>query len=256
MKQISQMENYAEETEIMADIQDCMKNETKNTMLSGNATPVLPNREVIPKDTQTASAARTVEMQTTAFTVNFASVPICIYALFDSTRVYCEEYLTTEAPAFEISIDVSDIEYERRINAAQMAENGHSQASFTDAYMERLALLRKVSDRLVFHNVLLFHGCAVAVDGKAYLFTARSGTGKTTHCKLWEENIPGCHILIGDKPFLLFRDEEFFCAVRRGAAKNTTAEMRFCLPVVSVFWNGVPKTILSVFPLKKLFRPS
>ena len=52
------------------------------------------------------------------------------------------------------------------------------------------------------HGVVLFHGSVVAVEGKAYLFAAPSGTGKTTHTKLWLDLIPGSYVLNGDKPFL------------------------------------------------------
>ena len=34
------------------------------------------------------------------------------------------------------------------------------------------------------------------------IFYGPSGTGKTTHSRLWLENVPDSHILNGDKPFL------------------------------------------------------
>jgi ABC-type multidrug transport system ATPase subunit len=40
------------------------------------------------------------------------------------------------------------------------------------------------------------------VNGKAYLFTARSGTGKTTHAKLWLKKIKNSYVLNGDKPLI------------------------------------------------------
>lgn len=40
------------------------------------------------------------------------------------------------------------------------------------------------------------------MDGKAYLFTAPSGTGKTTHTMLWLKQLPQAYVLNGDKPFL------------------------------------------------------
>ena len=64
--------------------------------------------------------------------------------------------------------------------------------------------------RLIDFDVLLFHGSVVAVDGQAFLFTAKSGTGKTTHTRLWLKQIPGCHVLNGDKPLLLFRNDGIY----------------------------------------------
>ena len=43
----------------------------------------------------------------------------------------------------------------------------------------------------------------MAVDGKAYLFTAPSGTGKSTHASLWKEILgERVRIINGDKPLI------------------------------------------------------
>lgn len=52
----------------------------------------------------------------------------------------------------------------------------------------------------------MFHGSAVAVGECAYLFAARSGVGKTTHTRLWLNNIDGCFVVNGDKPILRIMD--------------------------------------------------
>ena len=148
--------------------------------------------------------------QAEEFTVEFAGVPIRIHTRFPSIRKGCEEYFTDEAPVIDVSVTAEEIEYERRLGEKTNREEGNGETNSSDRYMEWLALLRKLSERLVHHGVLLVHGCAAAVDGKAYLFTAKSGTGKTTHCRLWEEHIPGCHIMSGDKPFLLFKEGKVY----------------------------------------------
>ena len=38
--------------------------------------------------------------------------------------------------------------------------------------------------RMPVYDTFLFHGSAIAVDGAAYIFTAKSGTGKSTHARL------------------------------------------------------------------------
>ena len=56
---------------------------------------------------------------------------------------------------------------------------------------------------LVQKNVLLMHGAVVAVDGQAYLFTAKSGTGKTTHTRLWLRQFGVRAVMVnGDKPLI------------------------------------------------------
>ena len=48
------------------------------------------------------------------------------------------------------------------------------------------------------------HGAAIQYDGRAYLFTAPSGTGKSTHIKLWRRYLGAAvRVINGDKPFVL-----------------------------------------------------
>ena len=44
------------------------------------------------------------------------------------------------------------------------------------------------------------HASVVAADGKAFLFLGKSGTGKSTHARMWLRNIPGSHLLNDDNP--------------------------------------------------------
>ena len=51
----------------------------------------------------------------------------------------------------------------------------------------------------------------MAVDGKAYLFTAPSGTGKSTHARLWREMLGDRVVMINDdKPIIRFIDGAFY----------------------------------------------
>ena len=49
------------------------------------------------------------------------------------------------------------------------------------------------------------HSSAVVLDGKAYLFTAPSGTGKSTHTEKWVK-LFGAHYLNDDKPVIRYVD--------------------------------------------------
>lgn len=53
---------------------------------------------------------------------------------------------------------------------------------------------------LLKHNGMMLHASAVALDGKAYLFSGPSGMGKSTHTKLWELLFPGAKVFNDDKP--------------------------------------------------------
>lgn len=75
------------------------------------------------------------------------------------------------------------------------------------AYME--------SARLFYGALLNFegfylHASAVAVDGKAYLFSANSGVGKSTHTRLWQSLCPDAQVFNDDKPALRCLDGKWF----------------------------------------------
>ena len=61
--------------------------------------------------------------------------------------------------------------------------------------------------QLLNFNGMMLHASAVVVDEKAYLFSANSGTGKSTHTKLWLEHFGNrAYILNDDKPALRLQD--------------------------------------------------
>ncbi len=55
-------------------------------------------------------------------------------------------------------------------------------------------------ERLTTFGGVLLHSSCVEYEGKAYLFSAPSGTGKSTHTHLWLEHFPGARIINDDKP--------------------------------------------------------
>ena len=55
-------------------------------------------------------------------------------------------------------------------------------------------------------DTLLTHSSVIRCDGKGYLMTAPSGTGKSTHTYLWYTNIPGCDLMNDDNPIIKIVD--------------------------------------------------
>lgn len=68
--------------------------------------------------------------------------------------------------------------------------------------VEIMLLNEKIADYMLSQKVLLMHGAAIAVNGKGFIFTAPSGTGKTTHILNWVKMIPGTIVVNGDKPLI------------------------------------------------------
>ena len=53
-----------------------------------------------------------------------------------------------------------------------------------------------------YHDILLIHSSVPMIADKGYLFLGKSGTGKSTHCKLWLNNFEGADLLNDDNPAL------------------------------------------------------
>lgn len=65
--------------------------------------------------------------------------------------------------------------------------------------------------KLLGYSGFMLHSSAVVVDGRAYLFSAASGTGKSTHTQLWLKQFGDrAYMLNDDKPALRMEDGKWF----------------------------------------------
>jgi hypothetical protein len=141
------------------------------------------------------------------FMIGLAGVLIEIHSIHDAVYRLCEDYLVEAGQAdFTVEISQSDIEYERQKSIREAILEHLRPIAYSDSYLETLAVYRKIAAHMLAYDTFLMHGSVVAVRGGAYLFAARSGTGKTTHTRLWLENIPGSFVVNGDKPLIRVRD--------------------------------------------------
>ncbi len=76
--------------------------------------------------------------------------------------------------------------------------------------LESTALLRHICNIVLKnYNGMFLHCAVLKYNGKAYIFTAPSGTGKTTHIRLWLKYLGDrVEVINGDKPILRKIDDE------------------------------------------------
>ncbi len=63
---------------------------------------------------------------------------------------------------------------------------------------------------LLKHDGILLHSSCVVKDNYAYLFSAPSGTGKSTHTSLWLEVFKDAKILNDDKPAIILKNDKIY----------------------------------------------
>ena len=138
-----------------------------------------------------------------AFMMEVAGSVFAVQPLFESTRAYCADYLTDREPEFSVAVDRADLVQEQRLLDIEADEEGLKRRKFSDMFLERSVIQRRVAKALIGKDTLMLHGSTVAVDGQAYLFTAPCGTGKSTHTRLWREVFGDRAVMVNDdKPFL------------------------------------------------------
>lgn len=89
--------------------------------------------------------------------------------------------------------------------------------------------------RFILHGGFFLHASAVELDGRGYLFSAPSGTGKSTHTKLWQKCFGADRALIinDDKPAI--KIEKDVCMVYGTPFSGKTDEnLNRCVPIQGI----------------------
>lgn len=130
-----------------------------------------------------------------------AGLTFSLQTVYPYTHRLCENYRSDDEKNFDIVTTERDIAAEKE-NAPE----------FNDRYLESLAVYRKLCEKILSdYDGFLFHASAIAVDGNAYLFTAPSGTGKSTHASLWRKVLGERAVMINDdKPIIRKVDGAFY----------------------------------------------
>lgn len=139
------------------------------------------------------------------FCIKIADCLFNISPMYDYSRELCRGYICDSSSDSHSHIKISkeDIDFEKKKCEKESQLKGIETPHYGDDYFESLAICRKISHKLIDYDTLLFHGSALELDGEAYLFIAKSGTGKSTHARLWREHFGNRVTMINDdKPFL------------------------------------------------------
>lgn len=132
------------------------------------------------------------------FIINIANLNIGVTSIYDYSKKFCAEFLTDAEPDFSVSTTEEKIDREIEI----------SEFNPKRPYAESICLYREIAEIIPNYDRVVFHGASIEYEGNGYIFTAVSGTGKSTHIKLWQEFLGNDKVQIvnGDKPILHITD--------------------------------------------------
>ncbi len=138
------------------------------------------------------------------FKIKIADFVIEIQNKYSHIERLCDGYIVEEGtPDFVLFCTDEEIEAE--------IENYEDPSYANSGYSESICIYRKLCLQLPKHDAFLMHSAVIDVDANAYAFTASSGTGKSTHIRLWKQLLGEKVIVVnGDKPILRFIDGELY----------------------------------------------
>lgn len=124
------------------------------------------------------------------FTIKVADFTVEIHNRYRYVKQQCAAYRVADAqPDFAVAASPEEI----------AREGG------TAALAESICLYRRLGLQLPEREALLMHGAVIAVQGRGVMFTAPSGTGKTTHMLFWKRRYgEAVTVINGDKPIVRF----------------------------------------------------
>jgi len=132
------------------------------------------------------------------FKIEIADIVVEINAFNETTLKYCSDFLADKESNYVITMTKEDLENEKHIN-----EDGKVYAN-----EEISALYRKIADIFVEEDILVMHGSSFKVGNNAFIVTAHSGVGKSTHVNLLKEYLgKDFEYINDDKPLLEVKDE-------------------------------------------------
>lgn len=127
------------------------------------------------------------------FTVGLAGYLIEVDSISPRACILCMDYLMEGNPDCRVKITEEDVRREL-LDSVGISSNAIS--------LENAAVYRKITEKLLAYGVILMHGAVIGIGDSAYMFSAPSGTGKTTHIRLWLRNINDSYVINGDKPLI------------------------------------------------------
>lgn len=114
------------------------------------------------------------------------------------------------------------------------------------AMLLRFALWLGLGLMVVQSDTVAIHSSCIVYNDKAVLFLGESGTGKSTHTRLWQENIEGTFLLNDDSPFVRVEDGKIWAygspwSGKTPCYKQERYELKACVRLSQAPYNQISR---------------
>lgn len=157
-----------------------------------------------------------------------ANLRVDMKLYYDRLAKQASKYLCEENTPADITINLSEDFYQRRL-----AENPHLNLDSIEYIFAGSYFYNHILD----FDGFLLHSSAICKDNKAYLFSANSGTGKSTHTMNWvkyfgKENVT---YINDDKPAIRKINGTFYCCGTPFSGK-TNLSKNILVPIKAIIF--------------------
>ena len=178
-----------------------------------------------------------------------AEMNIAVKAKYEDTYRYMQDFLT-DSQDYELYIEPTDemIRYE-----AELGEEIHGDAG-SPYICEAVAILRVICDYIIDKGGFFLHCSCLKYKDEAIIFTAPSGTGKSTHSALWRRHFGDDVVMINDdKPLVREKDGRFYIYGtpwngKHSIGNNTSAPIRSRISAAALFVNVMARMLHGATP--------
>lgn len=184
------------------------------------------------------------------FRIKIGNIVADVQSNHNYIKEISSEYLSNDPSNCGIVIDDTAITRERIAVLAEPNSIDAAPSHLEDWFLEVYALLHGFLPILPEYNMLFLHGSAIKYGDKAYMFIAPSGTGKSTHSRLWKERFGDKVTIINDdKPFLAFHDNRVYvCGTPWRGKHNVGGNFKVELGGICILSRAVSNSILRISP--------
>lgn len=186
------------------------------------------------------------------FVVKIADVNISIRALYEETQVFFEKFISDEEAVESIEVKSDKIQ-----------EYKEKYPHFDDRQCEKAIIKYEMDLILVEYDAFPVHASAIAYRNEAFLFSALSGVGKSTHSQKWKNAFGNEVVIINDdRPYLKMIDGKVYAYSHPQSGKhNRYTNASFPVLVIgkiirdnSNYVKKIPKSDAFAFLMQQSFK--